>query len=213
MKKLIALFLSLAMVFSLAACGSGASTDKAPSSDPTPAENSASEDTLTVAFCQYANLNNWRVTQTNDMEASIKGAGYNYIYTDAGDDTAQQVSDLEDIIAQNPDYIVLAPREEKGYESVLAKAAEKGIKVITVDRDCEGEKMTYIAANFIWEAETCANYMIEQLGTEEKVNIVELTGTPGSTCAIERQEGFMGIVDQYDNYEVISTRMIRSTLF
>lgn len=208
MKKLTALLLSLAVVFSLSACGSSTSAEKKPASEtPAPAESSTSEDTLTVAFCQYANLNNWRVTQTNDMEASIKGAGYNYIYTDAGDDTAQQVSDLEDIIAQNPDYIVLAPREEKGYESVLEKAAEKGIKVITVDRDCEGKKMTYIAANFIWEAETCANYMIEQLGTTDKVNIVELTGTPGSTCAIERQEGFMGIVDQYENYEVIASQV------
>lgn len=209
MKKLTVLLLSLTMVLSLAACGSDPA-DSSQTDENQPAENQSEQtdgDTLTVAFCQYANLNNWRVTQTNDMEATMKGAGFNYIYTDAGDDTAQQVSDLEDIIAQNPDYIILAPREEKGYESVLEKAAEKGIKVITVDRDCAGEKVTYVAANFIWEANTCAEYMIEQLGADTKVNIVELTGTPGSTCAIERQQGFMEVIDQNDNYTVIASQV------
>lgn len=217
MKKVLALLLTLALALSLAACGGSPSQSASQpeggqqSSEPSGGDAGAGGDTgdgaLTVAFCQYANLNNWRVTQTNDMEATIKGAGYNYIYTDAGDDTAQQVSDLEDIIAQKPDYIVLAPREEKGYENVLAKAAEQGITVITVDRDCEGQKATYIAANFIWESENCANYMIEQLGTTDPINIVELTGTPGSTCAIERQKGFMDVVDQYDNYTVIASQV------
>lgn len=220
MKKLIALLMSLLMVLSMAACGSGSSEsqtaenaseetaeEEQATEEAAPEETADAEGTLTVAFCQYANLNNWRVTQTNDMEESIKGAGYNYIYTDANDDTAQQVSDMEDIIAQNPDYIVLSPREEAGYENVLAEAAEKGITVITVDRDCTGDKATYIAADFIWESETCANYMIEQLGTEDHINIVELSGTPGSTCAIERQEGFMNVVNQYDNYEVIASQV------
>lgn len=214
MKKVLAFLLTLALALSLAACGSsggqsqaGAQTNGGQQGESQGGDAGSAEDTLTVAFCQYANLNNWRVTQTNDMEATMKGAGYRYIYTDAGDDTAQQVSDLEDIIAQNPDYIVLAPREEKGYESVLAKAAEQGITVITVDRDCEGEKATYIAANFIWESENCANYMIEQLGTTDPINIVELTGTPGSTCAIERQKGFMDVVGQHDNYTVIASQV------
>ena len=106
MKKIFALVLALVMALSLVACG----TEKAPDDQ----QDASNEGALTVAFCQYANLNNWRVTQTNDMEAAIKGAGWNYIYTDAGDDTAQQVADLEDIIAQNPDYIVLAPVRKRG---------------------------------------------------------------------------------------------------
>ena len=199
MKRIFALTLALLMAMSLVACG----TEKTPDVQ----QDSDKEGTLTVAFCQYANLNNWRVTQTNDMEATIKNAGWNYIYTDAGDDTAQQVSDLEDIIAQNPDYIVLAPREEEGYEEVLAKAAEKGITVITVDRDCKGEHITYIAADFIWESTTCAEKMIADWGTEQQLNIVELTGTPGSTCAIERQKGFMDAIAAHSNYKVIASQV------
>lgn len=198
MKKLAAIFLCLAMILSLAAFTPARAAAK---------DAEKSDKTLTVAFSQYGSMNNWRVTQNNDMEQSIKDAGYNYIFTDAGDDTAQQVSDLEDIIAQDPDYIVLAPREEEGFEAALEKAAEKGIPVITVDRDCKGEHTTYIAADFIWESTTCANFMIDQLGTEDHVNIVELTGTPGSTCAIERQKGFMDTIAEYDNYEVISSQV------
>lgn len=198
MKKTLALILALVLALSLVACGA---------KDDADSSNETGDGTITVAFSQYANLNNWRVTQTNDMEAAIKGAGWNYIYTDAGDDTAQQVADLEDIIAQNPDYIVLAPREEEGYEDVLAKAAEKGIVVITVDRDCKGEHAAYIAADFIWESTTCAEKMIADWGTEDTVNIVELTGTPGSTCAIQRQQGFMDTIVNYSNYKVIASQV------
>lgn len=210
MKKFFALLLCLAMVLSMAACSSGSSTSGSDSSTPAdttePADNGDSG-ILTIAFSQYGSMNNWRVTQNNDMEAAIKGAGYNYIFTDAGDDTAQQVSDLEDIITQKPDYIILAPREEQGFEAALAKAAEAGITVITVDRDCAGEHTTYVAADFIWESSTCANFMIDQLGTEEQVNIVELTGTPGSTCAIQRQQGFMDTIADYSNYTVIASQV------
>ena len=206
MKKLLAMLTSLALALPLVACGA-ANQPAQSASGSAGAAQSGGDGALTVAFCQYANLNNWRVTQTNDMEASIKGAGYNYIYTDAGDDTAQQVSDLEDIIAQNPDYIVLAPREEEGFETVLQKAADQGIKVILVDRSCKGTVSTYIAANFIWEAETCAESMVNELGETDPINIVELTGTPGSTCAIERQKGFDDYVAKYDNYKIIATQV------
>ena len=203
MKKVVLLLLGLAAMLAMAACSSGTT----PSSDASETDDTAGSDTLTIAFSQYGSMNNWRVTQNNDMEAAIKGAGYNYIFTDAGDDTAQQLSDLEDIISQNPDYIVLAPREEQGFEAALSKAAEAGIPVITVDRDCIGERVTYIAADFIWESTTCAEFMIDQWGTEEPVNIVELTGTPGSTCAIERQEGFMNAIADYSNVQVIASQV------
>ena len=68
---------------------------------------------LKVGFSQYAAYNNWRVTNTDDINRALKEAGYDVIFADANDDTAQQISDLEDMIAQQPDYLVIGPREQE----------------------------------------------------------------------------------------------------
>ena len=78
MKKVLTFLLTLALALSLVACGSsggqsqaGAQTDRGQQGESQGGAAGRPEDTLTVAFCQYANLNNWRVTQTNDMEATL----------------------------------------------------------------------------------------------------------------------------------------------
>ena len=40
------------------------------------------------------------------------------------------------------------------------------------------------------ERQTCAQKLVERFGTEEEVNVVQITGTPGSSVADDRQKGF-----------------------
>ena len=106
------------------------------------------------------------------------------LYTSAQDDTAKQMSDIEDIISQKPDYLIVSPRESEGLTPVLKSAMDAGIPVILVDRGINGEAgvdyTTLNSADLIWEGQTCAQYMKEQFG-DERCNVVELTGTPGAT--------------------------------
>ena len=128
-KKLLATLLTAAMTLSLfAGCG-GAAAESAPATEnkeeaqtpaaaePAEAEPAAEADgTLTIGFSQYAAYNNWRVTNTDDINRALNNQGWKVIFADANDDTAQQISDIEDMIAQQPDYLVIAPREQEGYE-------------------------------------------------------------------------------------------------
>jgi len=174
------------------------------------AKSSTDSSTLTVAFSQCGNQNNWKVVQTNDMKEKIEGAGYKYIYTDAQDDTAKQVSDIEDVVAQKPDYLVVSPREAEGLNPVLKSAMEADIPVILVDRGINGEAgVDYTVLNcgdFIWEGTTVAQYMKEQFG-DERCNVVELTGTPGGSVTIDRGEGFAEEIAKYDNINVIASQV------
>lgn len=90
---------------------------------------------MVVAFSQMEMNNAWRVAETESIQAEAKKRGIELIYTDAQGDTAKQVSDVEDIIAKNPDVIMLAPREYEG----LAAAKEAGIPVLLIDRDAKRE--------------------------------------------------------------------------
>src|ERR1044072_7770188 len=77
----------------------------------------------------------WRIAETKGMREEAAKRGYELVYTNARGATAQQVSDLEDIIAQRVDAIFLAPRQPKGFEGPLQAAKQAGIPVFLIDRE------------------------------------------------------------------------------
>jgi ribose transport system substrate-binding protein len=174
-----------------------------------PQEVSAA-DKLVVAFSQMEMNNAWRVAESNSIKTEAEKRGIELIYTDAQGDTAKQVSDVEDIIARKPDVILLAPREFEGLAPALAAAKEAGIPLVLIDRDAQGEAgvdyATLISANFVWEGSQCAQVLVKRFGTEKEVNVVQVTGTPGSSVAIDRQKGFEDELAKYPNFKIISTQ-------
>jgi len=167
----------------------------------------AMADDLTVGYSQYASYNNWRVTNTDDINRALEAEGWKVIFADANDDTAQQISDLEDMIAQKPNYIVLGPREQEGYENVLEEAADAGIKVVLYDRLADGPYDVLIQGDYIMEGENVGQAVVDTFGEEEEVNIVELTGTPGADVTAQRAEGFRNIIDEHENYKILASQV------
>ena len=165
---------------------------------------------LVVAFSQMEMNNAWRVAETNSIQEEAKARGVKLIYTDASGDTAKQVSDIEDIVSQNPDVIMIAPREYEGVGEGLAAAKEAGIPVLLIDREAAGEPgvdfTAFVGADFYWEGQECAKKLVERFGTEEEVNVVQITGTPGSSVAMDRQAGFEDELAQYENFHIIATQ-------
>jgi ribose transport system substrate-binding protein len=165
---------------------------------------------MVVAFSQMEMNNAWRVAETASIRAEAQKRGIELIYTDAQGDTAKQVSDVEDIIARKPNVILLAPREYEGLAPALAAAKKAGIPLILIDRDAKGEPgvdyASLISANFIWEGQQCAQVLVKRFGTSQPVNIVQITGTPGSSVAIDRQKGFEDEIAKYPNFRIIATQ-------
>ncbi len=155
---------------------------------------------LTVGFSQSDNSSNWKIVETEDMQAKAEEYGINLIYTDASGDIAKQASDIEDLVAQGVDYLIVAPQQEDGLQASLITAMEAGIPVILVDRAVNGEAgtvyTTSIMSDFVWEAEQIAQRVIEFTGGSGNVVIIE--GTQGATSTTDRQEGFMNTIEDTD---------------
>ena len=111
------------------------------------------------------------------------------------------------MIAQQPNYLVIGPREQEGYENVLEEAKDAGIKVVLYDRLADGPYDVLIQGDYIMEGENVGQAVVDTFGEEEKINIVELTGTPGADVTAQRAEGFRNIIDQYDNYEILASQV------
>lgn len=80
---------------------------------------------LTVGFAQSGNPNPWMVALTESMQQSADEYGVNYIYTDANDDMATHVANIEDMLAKDLDILVIAPMEDTGLEAVLDRGRRK----------------------------------------------------------------------------------------
>ena len=164
---------------------------------------------MRVGFSQTEEDGPWRIAETNSMRAEAAKRGYELVYTNARGATAQQVSDLEDIIAQRVDAIFLAPRESKGYEGPLAAAKQANIPVFLIDRELEGPKagddyVTFIGSNFIEEGKRAGEWLAKQ--SNGKAGIVELLGTAGSSVANDRHQGFADAIKAHPDMKIITAQ-------
>jgi ABC-type sugar transport system substrate-binding protein len=164
---------------------------------------------MRVGFSQTEEDGPWRIAETNSMRSEAAKRGYELVYTNARGATAQQVSDLEDIIAQRVDAIFLAPREAKGFEGPLQAAKQAGIPVFLIDRELEGPKagddyVTFIGSNFIEEGRRAGEWLAKQ--TSGKAGIVELLGTAGSSVANDRHQGFADAIKAFPDMKIITAQ-------
>jgi ribose transport system substrate-binding protein len=163
------------------------------------------DDTLRVAFSQCQSSDPWRIAETNDIMRAAKEKGFDLIYTDAQGDTSKQISDVEDICAQGVDYLIFDGREFEASAAALDIAKKAGAKVILIDRLVRGQAgvdyITYIGTDFIWEGQAAAEWVVKN--TNGKARIIEITGTPGSSAADDRQKGFLSGISGQNGMEII----------
>src|ERR1700686_1547269 len=92
------------------------------------------KDVYKVGFAQTESNNPWRLAQTASMQDEAKKRGCQLVYTDAAGSASKQVADVNSMIAQNVDFIFLAPREEKPLIPPVRPAKKAGIPLFLIDR-------------------------------------------------------------------------------
>jgi galactofuranose transport system substrate-binding protein len=150
-------------------------------------------DKLVVGFSQMDNGGAWRLAETNSMRAeTIRRSRYELVVTDAQDQTAKQISDVEDLIARRVKALFVAPREYEGLDPVFEAARHAKIPVFLIDREAAGvpgeDYVSFLASDFVEQGQRAARWLLERTGG--RASIVELTGTAGSSVAADRGKGF-----------------------
>ncbi len=196
--------ITLLLVFALFITLTGCNTGTAESHSGT---ESAADGVIRIGFSQTGNQVGWRIAQTNSILDEAKARGYEMVYTDAQEDTQQQIEDVRYIISQNVDYLIFDPREYEASAGALEIAKEAGVPVIVVDREVTGvagtDFVTLIAPDFYWEGKAAGEWLLHARNGQAR--IVEITGTPGSSAMIDRQKGFMEIVNAQQGMEIVTS--------
>ena len=165
-----------------------------------------------VAFSQAGMENEWRAMNTQEMERAFTEAGYEFVWTNANSDPAKQLADIEDLLAQMPDLLVVAPIEYEPLAPVPDMAAEAGVPLIVVDRALPGEPgtgmwITLLTTDFVDTGEQVARDVVEELTAkygEPKGKLLHVTGTTGASPVIDENTGLMNVFSEYPGIEIVA---------
>lgn len=163
---------------------------------------------LRVGFSQMENDGPWRIAETRSMEEEARKRGYEIIITDARSSSAQQVSDVETLVARKVDAIFLAPREKTGLESALQAAREANIPVFFIDREANGtpgqDFVAFLGSNFVDQGRRAADWLAKT--TNGNAKIVEISGSPGASVTQDRARGFKEEIQKYPGMQIIASQ-------
>jgi len=159
----------------------------------------AAAETMTIGITQ----NNVGVDsyQTTYEKAFIAAAEANpdvdVVVLDAGGDVARQIAQMEDLIQQEVDAIIIWPTNGEAVIPAVRKAFQADIPVIVTNSNIAEQGFEFVSSfsgpDNITQGSRSAEIMCDKfkdMGTENEARVVQISGQPGYTTAIERAKGF-----------------------
>ena len=194
LRKLAALVLAGVMAMSMAACSAASVEGEKPAAEGGAAEGEAAG-SGSIGLSVSTLNNPFFVTLSEGAEAKAKELGVELITVDAGDDSAKQASDIEDMISKNISVLIVNPVDSDAVAPAVEDAIAKGIKAVAVDRVVNGVDVDCsIASDNVAGAKMAAEYLVQLAG--EKAKTAELEGVNGASATIDRGEGFHSVADE-----------------
>ena len=142
----------------------------------------------------------------NQIKLGVEGyatkLGIEVIVVDAKNDTATQVSQVQDLITQGIDAFIYIPAGAAAATVPTRLARAAGIPVINVDREPEGEPGdTVIYGENVNSAYQVCNHIIGLAGGKGKMVVIH--GQKGTTPEVQRFEGCKMAIDENPGVELV----------
>ena len=187
----------------LSGCGSGTGTGAG-------AETESGRE-LVIGFSQLGSESAWRLGNTASMEQAARDHGFSLMMKNGMQKQEKQIAAIRSFIAYQVDVIVFAPIVENGWTNVLQEARDAGIPVIMMDRVINIADSdlydAYVGPDHYMEGVNAAKFLMRKAEEmdKEKIHIVELSGTDGSSPMLRRFRGFHDLIDNDDRFETLET--------
>lgn len=215
MKKKLALLLIASMTMAMAAgCGGSEAADadsnvQTEASDDGSGAAESSGELITVGYAQVGHESDWRTANTqNYQDVFCEANGYELQLVDCDNDNAAQLEAVRSFIEQDLDYIVIAPIETAGWDTVLQEAKDAGIPVIIADREIDADASMYdawVGTNTKNEGITAGNWLAEYLNGEA-ANILVIEGSVGASATLGRTEGFNEVAAEHSEWTILDSQ-------
>ena len=174
-----------------------------------PAPNHAALSGMVIGFSQSENEQNpFRAAETQSVKDAASSAGAKLLYTNANDNQAKQVADVESMISQGAQALVIAPLNATGLQPALEQAAAKHIPVVTIDRVTAGAAcapiITNMGSNFLVQGQRAGDVMASVTGGKAK--IIEIQGAYGNLVESQRTDGFAQSIAKHPGMTLLAAQ-------
>ena len=188
---------ALLVVFSLllTACTvPAAPAPSAPAAGEAQAAAAPPKEKFLIGMSQANKGEPWRQAMNDQIAAAAAlHPEFEVVFADAAQNNAKQVADVENFIQQGIDLLIISPNEAAPLTDVVAKAYDKGIPVIVLDRKVNGDKYTmWIGADNVLIGQKAGEFIANWCKDKSLApcNVMEIRGLEGATPAKERGDGF-----------------------
>lgn len=137
------------------------------------------------------------------VEAYAAEQGIEVITVDAKNDSATQVSQVQDLLSQGIDALIYIPAGAAAATVPARLAKQEGIPVVNVDRNADGEPGdTFIATDNAASAYEVCTHIIGLAGGEGQMLMIH--GQRGTTPEVLRTEGCMKAIAENPGVELVA---------
>lgn len=216
MKKLLTMMLTLAMVFSLAACGAAGEAGEAADSaadqsnsavttvkTDTDTEMVEAQDDYTIAMIYQDLSQEFNIYFQEVLSTRCKEAGITLVEFDGKSDTETQLNQCENAISSGVDALLFIPFDKDGAAPIIDNCNAAEIPVICCNNITSNvEKATaYVGANDIEAGIMETEYIVELI--DGKGNIAVVEGPFGHSAQVARQEGLEQVLAGYPDCKIV----------
>ena len=165
----------------------------------------ASAEGETIAFSVPSLGFPFFVHMQNEFNAEAEAEGVEVVNYDGQNQTTKQTADVEAAIISGVDGLIISPIDSVAMAPAIGQAVEAGIPVITIDRRVDGVEglLGHVGADNVKGGEAQGQLIVDMF--PDGARIVNLQGQPGSSPAIDRNQGVHNVLDSMsDKYEFVA---------
>ena len=114
---------------------------------------------------------------------------------------AEQISDIRNLISAGADAIIINPSSASALNAVVAQAAARGVKIVSVDQRITAPQAYNVTNDQVAYGRLGAEWLFKKIGG--RGNVVEMRGIAGVPADTDRHTGFQQALKKYPNIKVV----------
>jgi len=195
-KKVLSMLLVIAMTAGLVmGCSSG--VDEGTGEETAGTKSSKSKEDGYTVGCTVYYMTEFVTLMVEGMQSRADELGCDLVMLDAGQDAQNQITQVENLIAQKVDVIIVAAVDSDAILPAIEMCDEAGIPLVGVNMLFNtDEPYHYVGPDDVLAGELEMQNAIDEIGGEG--NVVILEGPIGQSAQIQRLEGNENVLAKYE---------------
>jgi ribose transport system substrate-binding protein len=147
--------------------------------------------------------NGWREEMICSIKAQALASGVvrRVIVANRNGGPAEQSADIRNLISAGANAIIINPSSPSALNSVIAQAAARNVKVISVDQRVTAPQAYNATNDQVAYGRLGAEWLFKTIGG--RGNVVEMRGIAGVPADTDRHTGFQQALKKYPNIRVV----------